>query len=98
AQGANMALEDAWALCVSLQKEGALSDRLALYQNARRKRAGKVIEAANGNAWRYHLRRGPIRAAAHTVLRLGSRFAPTQMLNQFNWLYGYDITAEMPEN
>jgi salicylate hydroxylase len=98
AQGANMALEDAWALCVSLQKDGALTDRLAIYQKARRKRAGTVIQAANNNAWRYHLRRGPIRAAAHTALRLGSKFAPNQMLNQFNWLYGYDITAEMPEN
>ena len=98
AQGANMALEDAWALCMSLSAEGSIESRLAQYQRTRRARVVKVIEAANSNAWRYHLRRTPLRFAAHVALGLGSRFAPGVMLHQFDWLYGYDITAEMPEN
>ncbi|WP_085309162.1 FAD-dependent monooxygenase [Planktotalea arctica] len=97
AQGANMALEDAWALCISLQRDGPLAQRLALYQTHRHARARRVIEAANGNAWRYHLRRGPLRLAAHAALGLGSRIAPGLMMRQFDWLYGYDITSALPE-
>lgn len=90
AQGANLALEDAWALAQVALKGGAL-DR---YQENRRPRAERVIKAASGNAWKYHLRPGPLRWAAHAGLRLGSRFAPGSMMRQFNWLYGYDVTAE----
>jgi salicylate hydroxylase len=91
AQGANMALEDAWALASELTRQ-PMSRALRAYQTLRRPRTVRVIEAANGNAWRYHLRRGPIRFAAHSALRLGSTVAPGLMLGQFDWLYGYDIT------
>lgn len=88
AQGANLALEDAYVLaeCVRLGKS------LETYQELRRPRAEKVIEAANGNAWKYHLHPGMKRSAAHAALRLGSRVAPALMLRQFNWLYRHDVT------
>ena len=66
---------------------------LSGYETLRQPRVRKVIEAANNNAWRYHLPRGPIRLAAHIGLGLGSRIAPGLMLKQFDWLYGYDITT-----
>ncbi|WP_293447267.1 FAD-dependent monooxygenase [Planktotalea sp.] len=97
AQGANTALEDAWALAACLACDGAIEAKLAAYQNLRKLRVTKVIEASNNNAWRYHLRRGPVRLAAHIALGLGSRFAPNLMLGQFDWLYGYDITSVTPE-
>ena len=97
AQGANMALEDAWALAMSLHANRPLSDCLAAYQTKRAPRVTKVIEASNNNAWRYHLPRGPVRLAAHLVLGLGSRIAPQMMLSQYDWLYGYDITSEYTE-
>ncbi|MEP3441450.1 MAG: FAD-dependent monooxygenase [Sulfitobacter sp.] len=86
AQGANMALEDAWVLA---QNATALDRYAAL----RKPRVKRVIKAAEGNAWRYHLRLGPVRFAAHTALRLGSRIAPRRMLGAFDWLYGHDVTA-----
>lgn len=90
AQGANMALEDAWALAAcAAAGEG---DWLARYQALRRPRAERVIRAAGRNAWRYHLRPGPVRALSHVGLRLASRFAPGRMLGAFDWLYGYDVT------
>ena len=52
-----------------------------------------MIAAANGNAWKYHLRNPLIRGVAHRVLGLASRAAPGQMVKQFDWLYGYDATA-----
>lgn len=89
AQGANLALEDAWVLAQVAVRGGALD----AYQKHRRPRAQRVIKAASGNAWKYHLHPGPIRWGAHLALRLGSRVAPGPMMRQFNWLYGYDVTG-----
>ncbi|MFT6023757.1 MAG: salicylate hydroxylase [Ascidiaceihabitans sp.] len=91
AQGANMALEDAWALGRSLMAHSG-DAALTSYENIRRARVSRVIKTANGNAWRYHLRHGPVRFGAHTVMRLGSRFAPSLMIKPFDWLYRYDVT------
>ncbi|WP_187431002.1 3-hydroxybenzoate 6-hydroxylase 1 [Roseobacter fucihabitans] len=89
AQGANLALEDAWVLAECLTS-GAPSGR---YQALRRARAVRVIAAANKNAWKYHLPEGPLRALAHMGLSLGGRVAPGMMMRQFDWIYGHDVTA-----
>ncbi len=91
AQGANMALEDAWVLADHVVRGGV--EALPDYQAVRAPRVRRVIKAAEGNAWRYHLHAGPVRFAAHNLLRLGSRFAPMRMLGAFDWLYGVDVTA-----
>ncbi|WP_299030841.1 FAD-dependent monooxygenase [uncultured Sulfitobacter sp.] len=91
AQGANMALEDAWVLADLVSRKGMAG--LEQYEKLRKPRVRRVIKAAEGNAWRYHLHPGPVRMAAHTVLRLGSRYAPKRMLGAFDWLYGHDVTA-----
>ena len=93
AQGANLALEDAWVLAESLGTAGEISTGLARYQDARAPRCRRAIEAANRNAWKYHLRFPPLRLAAHTMLRATQRFAPEMMLRQFDWLYGHDVTG-----
>lgn len=90
AQGANMALEDAWVLADALAAQGQAG--LGAYQAARQQRVRRVIQAASRNAWRYHLRPGPMRMAAHSGLGLASRFAPGMMVGAFDWLYGHDVT------
>ncbi|MFK7937923.1 MAG: FAD-dependent oxidoreductase [Roseovarius sp.] len=92
AQGANMALEDAWVLADALDHGTDLSQALAAYQQRRRTRVCRVIEAANANAWKYHLSFPPMRLAAHTVLRVAGRLAPVKVLGQFDWLYHHDVT------
>ena len=94
AQGAVMALEDAWVLADALDKATSVETGLAAYQQRRRSRAAKVIDAASKNARNYHLSPGPLRFAAHTALRLGSTFAPSLAMKKFDWIYGYDVTAE----
>lgn len=94
AQGANMALEDAWVLADALERGNEMEEALAAYQTRRRVRACRVIEAANGNAWKYHLSFPPLRFAAHTVLRLSGRVAPGAMLKKFDWIYRYDVTRD----
>tara|TARA_R110002049_G_scaffold10127_1_gene50114 strand:- start:75029 stop:76195 length:1167 start_codon:yes stop_codon:yes gene_type:complete len=91
AQGANMALEDAWMLADCLAR--LPRDRaLAAYQAARYDRARRVINVSQGNAARYHLRPGVTRSMAHLGLRVASRLAPGRMLGAYDWLYGYDVT------
>lgn len=93
AQGANMAMEDAWVLADSLASAPDLQTGLASYQQRRRARVTRVIDAASKNARNYHLSPGPFRFVAHTALGLLSRVSPGQMLGRFDWLYGHDVTA-----
>lgn len=91
AQGANLALEDAWVLadCLASMEQG---EALKAYQHRRKSRAIKVIGAANANARNYHLRNRALRLGAHTLLRAASNLAPRRVLGQFDWIYGHDVT------
>ncbi|WP_372892803.1 FAD-dependent monooxygenase [Rhodosalinus sp.] len=94
AQGANLALEDAWVLADALAGAETREAGLAAYQARRRARAARTVAAASRNAWKYHLRPGPIRLAGHAALGLAGRFAPGALLAGFDWLYGHDVTRE----
>ena len=91
AQGANLALEDAWVLAESLARY-PLSQALQRYQSLRETRARKVIDAATSNARNFHLS-GIGRAIAHQGLRTVSALAPERLVSRFDWLHGYDVTA-----
>jgi len=90
AQGANMALEDAWVLadCLSRLPE---AEALAAYQAARAPRVARIVAAANANARNYHLS-GLGRDLAHAALRIAGRVAPRAAAARFRWLYGHDVT------
>ena len=90
AQGACMALEDAWVLAASVDHAGDVGRGLARYQALREARSRRVVAAASGNAWKYHLAFAPLRWAAHTALRAGGRIAPDRMIRQFDWIYRYN--------
>lgn len=95
AQGASMALEDAWVLADALTEADDPDQALSWYQSRREERVRRVIAAATGNAWKYHLAFPPLRWAAHSALRLGGALAPVQMMRQFDWLYEHDVTQKM---
>ncbi|TMV06479.1 FAD-binding protein [Ruegeria sediminis] len=88
AQGACLALEDAWMLARSLDGQETIPQGLADYQAARRQRARRVVAAAASNARNFHLR-GPMRLAAQLALSaIGPRLG-----RRYEWIYGYDATA-----
>lgn len=93
AQGACMAIEDAWVLAACLDAAPDQGAALARYQNLRRPRTARIVAAANDNARNYHLS-GPKRLAAHAALRLGGRVAPGAILSRFDWIYDFDPVAE----
>jgi salicylate hydroxylase len=88
AQGANLALEDAWTFAAAF----AAGD-LPGWEAARRPRALRAVAAADGHARAYHLRR-PWSDAAHLALRLAGAVAPGAMLRRFDWLHGLDVTRD----
>ncbi len=93
AQGANMALEDAWSLAAQLAahpQDPALA--LQRYGAQRAPRTRAIVAMANRNARNYHLK-GPVSKLAHGVLRIGGRVAPSAALRKFGWIYDHDVTA-----
>uniref|UniRef100_UPI003569CAAB FAD-dependent oxidoreductase n=1 Tax=Shimia sp. TaxID=1954381 RepID=UPI003569CAAB len=95
AQGAVMAMEDAWVLADALHRADSIAAGLAAYQARRHDRVSRVIAAAGSNAWKYHLSFPPLRLAAHLGLRLASQVAPRRLLQQFDWIYRHDVTREI---
>lgn len=95
AQGAVMAIEDAWTLAACLDSDPDQRAALARYEALRKPRVSRIVEAANANARNYHLT-GPRRLAAHAVLRTVSRVAPSRLLSRFDWLYDHDPTTGTP--
>ncbi|MFN3970768.1 MAG: FAD-dependent monooxygenase [Gemmobacter sp.] len=93
AQGANLALEDAWVLADHLARGDDPATALATYQAARVPRVTRAIAAANANARNYHLR-APWRGIAHLGLRAAGALAPERMIRRFDWLYDHDVTAD----
>ena len=92
AQGAVMAIEDAWILTECLDRIADQPTALARYQALRAPRVARVIAAANANARNYHLS-GPARLAGHLGLRALSRLAPGVLPGKFDWIYDYDPLA-----
>jgi salicylate hydroxylase len=95
AQGASMALEDAWVLAEALAAHDTFAAGLAVYQARRKPRTARIVAAANANARAYHLSGLP-RVIGHAGLRMLGRVSPGSMLSRFDWLYGHDVTRGEP--
>lgn len=93
AQGAVMAIEDAWLLAACLDADTNQIRALARFEELRKPRVTRIVAAANANARNYHLT-GPKRRVAHAALRAASRLAPGRLLGRFDWLYDYDPTTQ----
>ncbi|MCF2872281.1 FAD-dependent monooxygenase [Octadecabacter sp. G9-8] len=89
AQGANLAIEDAWVLAACCEHD--LDAGLVQYQAERQPRVKRAIAAANANARKYHLS-GIARTVAHTGLKTIGYVAPNAFLERMDWLYGLDVT------
>ena len=92
AQGATMALEDAWVLAAELDAAATLEEGLAAYHARRAPRTARVQRAAARSGQIFHLRSGS-RAVAHLGLRVAGALAPDSLVARFDWLYGADVVA-----
>ena len=93
AQGACMALEDAWTLADCLERGPTVAEAFSTYQRAREGRTRRIVAAANANARNYHIANPLVRMVAHGALRAIGRVRPGAMVDRFDWLYGHDVTT-----
>jgi salicylate hydroxylase len=89
AQGATMALEDAWVLAAQLDAAASPEAGLLAYEARRKGRATRVQRAAARNGALYHLR-GPARRLAHAAL---AGVPAGLLMRRFDWLYGADVVS-----
>jgi salicylate hydroxylase len=90
AQGANLAIEDAFVLARNCAEQG-IAEALATFADIRKPRVVRAIEAANANAANYHAT-GLRKAVSHVGLQVIGSVAPKAFLNRLSWLYDYDVT------
>ena len=94
AQGANLALEDAWILARCLSEASMPEKGMQNYQEKRKNRVERIISVAERNAWKYHLSFPPLKWAAHKSMWAMSKVVPNRMVRHFDWIYRYDVTVE----
>lgn len=85
AQGAAMAIEDAFELAGEVSGPLPLPEALARFETTRKARAARVRHRGAFNKFVYHAR-GPIRLGRDMVLSLRS---PESLAGDLDWLYGY---------
>lgn len=90
AQGAAMAVEDAWVLAETLSGEG---DLLA-YQNQRLDRTSKVQAASRKNMGLFHKSSLFSQLGTYGPMWLAGKLDPNIVHRRMDWLYGHDVTAE----
>lgn len=92
AQGANMAIEDAWVLAEEMDRHDDIQDAFTAFGKRRIKRVKRIVAAATANTNIYHMSNPTMRAAAHLGMSLANRMMPKMMLSRYDWLYGHDVT------
>ena len=94
AQGAAMAIEDAWVLAASLTREHRVGTALIAYQHRRYDRATKVQAASRRNAKTFHQRTRLGRLATYGPMWLAGRMAPAIGLSRQDWVYSHDVVED----
>jgi len=93
AQGAAMAVEDAWSVVSHLARVDRVEAALELYQTARITRTSKVQAASFANAKTFHQRTTLGQIMTYGPMWLAGHLVPTAIHRRQDWLYGYDVTA-----
>lgn len=92
AQGANLAIEDAYVLARCCAEHTSVQSAFRRYQQLRRDRVVRAIAAANANAKNYHLS-GIKRSVAFAGLKALGVMAPNAFINRLGWLYDHDVAG-----
>ena len=93
AQGAVMAVEDAWVLAARLSEGTGIATSLADYETDRQRRTGAVQAGARANAKLFHRHNPLTQLATYGPMWLAGRAAPGFVHSRNDWIYGHDVTA-----
>jgi salicylate hydroxylase len=92
AQGAAMAIEDAWVLADALSTDAEVPHALNRYQAARDQRVRRTQAAAARNGRLYHADSPGPRFARDATLRVLGLIGGSTFLAGVDWLYNFDVT------
>lgn len=93
AQGACMAIEDAWVLADQLAQMPDVGTALQNYQNIRKPRTTKVQKTAMKSGRIYHTPNPLARGLLQAGMRISAKLAPAIMAGHYDWIYDHDVTA-----
>lgn len=94
AQGAVMAIEDAWVLadCLSVRSE-PLRLRLTKYQQRRLPHTRRIQDNSRRNKTIFHLESPIARLGVYGPMKLGGMLTPGIVISRMDWMYGQDVTT-----
>jgi salicylate hydroxylase len=93
AQGAAMAVEDAWVLAREISQTGRpASKSLMAYQASRLGRTAKTQAGSRANMRTFHRRTKLGKFATYGPMWLSGKLAPSAVHRRMDWLYGHDVT------
>ncbi len=90
AQGAAMAIEDAFELADAIGKPGDIAAQLDAFVATRKARVARVRARGAFNRFAYHAS-GPVRLGRNLVLSLRT---PERLAEDFDWLYGHRLPGQ----
>ena len=89
AQGAAMAVEDAWVLAEVI----ASGLDLSAYQKLRRSRTSKVQAASRANMGLFHKASLPAQLLTYGPMWAAGKLVPSLVHRRMDWLYGFETTS-----
>jgi salicylate hydroxylase len=93
AQGAVMAIEDAYVLASELKGTSSLPGALSAYERARKARTSRVQKTAEDNARIFHRTNALTQLGTYGPMMAAGRVLPGAIRGRHDWLYGHDVTA-----
>ena len=92
AQGAAMAVEDAWVVAREMTQKTSPARGLEAYQHLRQTRASRVQAGSRANAKTFHKRTRLGQLATYGPMWLAGKFAPMALHTRQDLIYGHDVT------
>lgn len=94
AQGAAMAVEDAWAVTQKLTQTKDINQALKAYEKLRFGRTSRIQALSRANAKTFHKRTQLGKLATYGPMWLAGKFAPSAIHARQDPIYGYDIIGK----
>lgn len=91
AQGAAMAIEDAYVLAATLKNNTSIAATFKLFQQQRQKRIKRIYDISRRNAALYHA--SGVKAVARNILFAMSHIFPRTISYQLDSIYSYNVVA-----
>jgi 2-polyprenyl-6-methoxyphenol hydroxylase-like FAD-dependent oxidoreductase len=92
AQGAVMAIEDAYVLAREISSGAELEDSLRAYESTRKPRTSKVQAGARENAGLFHRSNPVTQLSTYGPMWMAGRMMKGFIHSRNDWLYGHDVT------